>query len=348
MVEKFKQFIKKSFSNGPRAKIIVGAVAMVIVVATLVTVSMRKTLTISIDGKEETFVTYKGTVKDVLQENGIEVNPKDKLQPSLESKVFEKEPIKLKRAIQVNLMANGVKLEIQTAEDNIEEMLDAEDATLKEQGIEFNKDFYEVSPSLDSKVEDSLSVQLVKVETKDVVEKQVIDFDTIVEKNGDLDKSVKNVKTEGANGEKEITYQVSYKDGVESSRKVKSTKVISEPKNKVVVQGTGTVYASRGASVSGKKQITCSTTAYSGGGVTSSGRKPSRVEGGLSTIAVDPTVIPMGSKVYIEGYGYAVAADTGSGIKGNKIDLYFNSDKETRDWGRRKVQLTIVADPGQW
>lgn len=348
MVEKFKKFIKKSFSNGPRAKIIVGAVAMIIVVATLVTVSMRKTLTISIDGKEETFVTYKGTVKDVLQENGIEVNPKDKLQPSLESKVFEKEPIKLKRAIQVNLMANGVNLQIQTAEDNVEEMLDAEEATLKEQGIEFNKDGYEVSPSLESKVEDNLSVQLVKVETKDVVEKQVIDFDTIVEKNGDLDKSVKNVKAEGSNGEKEITYQVSYKDGVESSRKVKSTKVISEPKNKIVVQGTGTVYASRGASVSGKKQITCSTTAYSGGGSTASGRKPSRVEGGLSTIAVDPTVIPMGSKVYVEGYGYAVAADTGSGIKGNKIDLYFNSDKESSNWGRRKAQLTIIADPGQW
>jgi uncharacterized protein YabE (DUF348 family) len=348
MVEKLKQIIKESFSNSPKAKIMIGAIAISIVIVTAVTMSIRKTLVISIDGKEETFVTYKGTVKDVLQENGIEVGPKDKLQPSLESKVSEKEAIKLKRAIPVNIIAKGVQLEVETAEDNIENMLEAEKTTLKEKGIEFNKDIDEVSPSLDAKVEDNLSVQLVNVESKDVVEKGQIVFDTVVEKDENLDKSVKNVKTEGINGEKEITYQVVYKDGVESSRKVKSTKVISEPQNKVVVEGTGTIYASRGGNVSGKRQLACSATAYSGGKGTSSGRKPGRVEGGLSTIAVDPTVIPMGSKVYVEGYGYAVASDTGTAIKGNRIDLYFDSYKESCDWGLRQVQLSIIAYPGEW
>ena len=105
MVEKLKQFIKQSFSNGPtKAKIIIGAIAMTVVVVTAVTImSMRKTLVISIDGKEETFVTYKGTVKDVLQEKGVELAPKDKVQPSLESKVSEKETIKLKTAIPVEI-----------------------------------------------------------------------------------------------------------------------------------------------------------------------------------------------------------------------------------------------------
>lgn len=348
MIEKMKKFTKESFSKGPKAKIIIGAISMIIVVATIIAMNVRKTIVISIDGKEETFVTYKGYVKDVLQENGIQVNPKDKLQPSLEAKVSEKEPIKLKKAITVNIVGNGKQLEVQTAEDNIEDMLETEDITLKEEGIEFNKDVDEVFPSLNAKVEDNLNVQLTKVEAKDVIEKQTIDFDTIVEKNESFDKSVKKVKEEGINGKKETTYRVIYKNGEEVSREAISTKVISEPKNKIVIQGTGTVYASRGGSISSKKQFACKSTAYSGGTSTSSGRKPSRVEGGISTIAVDPTVIPIGSKVYVDGYGYAVAADTGSAIKGNKIDLYFTSFNESSNWGVRQVQVSIVAYPGEW
>ena len=351
MIEKFKQVIKQSFSNGPtKAKILIGVIAMVFVVTTAVTImSMRKTLVISIDGKEETFVTYKGTVKDVLQERGVELASKDKVQPSLESKVSEKETIKLKTAIPVEINSNGIKVQVQTAEDTIENMLDAEETTLKEQGIQFDKNVDEVSPSLDSKIEGDVSVQLVKVETKDLVEKETIKFDTIVEKNADLDSSVQKVKSEGNNGEKEITYQLIYKDGVEVSRNVKSTKTILEPQNQIVVKGTGQVYASRGGdSITYKKKLNCTATAYSNHSNTATGRKPVRNEGGVSTIAVDPSVVPLGSKVYVEGYGYAIAADTGGAIKGNKIDIYLNSSSECNDWGRRSVKLLVVAYPGEW
>ncbi len=351
MVEKLEQFIKKSFSNGPtKAKILIGVIAMVFVVTTAVTImSMRKTLVISIDGKEETFVTYKGTVKDVLLEKGVQVAPKDRVQPSLESKVSEKETIKLKTAIPVEIESNGIKVQVQTAEDTIEDMLDAEETTLKEQGIQFDKDVDEISPSLDSKIEGDVSVQLVKVETKDLVEKEVINFDTIVEKDADLDSSVQKVKSEGNNGEKEITYQIIYKDGVEVSRNVKSTKTILEPQNQIVVKGTGKVYASRGGdSITYKKKLNCTATAYSNHSNTATGKTPVRNEGGLSTIAVDPSVIPLGSKVYVEGYGYAIAADTGGAIKGNKIDIYLNTSSECYNWGRRSVNVLLVAHPGEW
>ncbi|MVX67133.1 DUF348 domain-containing protein [Clostridium chromiireducens] len=349
MIEKLKEFTMKSFSNGPKAKILIGAITMLIVVVVAVTImSMRKTLMISIDGKEETFVTYKGTVKDVLQEKGIQLSEKDKVQPSLESKVSEKETIKLKTAIPVEVKANGVKVQVQTAEDTIEDMLNAEKNTLKEQGIEFDKDVDEVSPSLDSKLGEDVSVQLVKVETKDLVEKETINFDTIVEKDENLDSSVQKVKSDGVNGEKEITYEIIYKDGVEISRNIKSTKTILEPKNEIVVKGTGQVYASRGGeSITYKKKLDCEATAYSNHSITATGRTPVRNQGGLSTIAVDPRVIPLGSKVYVEGYGYAIAADTGGAIKGNKIDIYLNSSNECNNWGRRSVNVLIVAYPGQ-
>jgi len=58
-------------------------------------------------------------------------------------------------------------------------------------------------------------------------------------------------------------------------------------------------------------------------------------------VAVDPNVIPMGTKLYIEGYGAAIAADQGGAIKGNRIDLFFDSKAEAFDWGMKSVQVTI-------
>lgn len=355
MIKNFKRVIKKFFSNGPKAKIIIMSISIIgaIVITGSIT-NARKTIVVSIDGEEKTFVTYKGTVEEILQEKGIEVSSKDKLKPSLETKVSENGFIKLKKAVPIEIISNENKVKLETAEDTIGDALEMEKSTLKEKGIEFNRDVDEISEQLDSRVEEGMSIQLIKVEEKDIIEKEKIKFDTIVESDDTLDKSVKKIKQEGVNGEKEITYTVIYKDGVETSRKVKNTKTIVEPQNKVIVEGTSTVYASRGgiskysSSKSSQKSFMCWATAYSGSGSTASGRKLHRAVDGISTIAVDPSVIPLGSKVYIDGYGYAVASDTGASIKGNKIDLYFNSYNEACNWGLKKVNLTIIAGPGEW
>lgn len=59
------------------------------------------------------------------------------------------------------------------------------------------------------------------------------------------------------------------------------------------------------------------------------------------TIAVDPKVIPLGSRMWVESYGYGKAEDTGSAIKGNIIDVFMESEKECWEWGRRKVKVRI-------
>jgi len=99
------------------------------------------------------------------------------------------------------------------------------------------------------------------------------------------------------------------------------------------------------SSVQGKK-ITVSSTAYTAdcagcSGVTATGinLKSNR---SAKVIAVDPSVIPLGSKVYVPGYGTAIAGDTGGAIKGNKIDLHVPSKGEAYNWGRRTVTVTIV------
>lgn len=97
-----------------------------------------------------------------------------------------------------------------------------------------------------------------------------------------------------------------------------------------------------------KATFTMSATAYTGGTLTALGLKPVRDPESLSTIAVDPSVIPLGTKVYIPGYGNAICSDTGGAIKGNIIDLYMNSEDDCYSWGRRTVTLYIVAYPGEW
>ncbi|MDZ4557134.1 3D domain-containing protein, partial [Bacillus cereus] len=62
----------------------------------------------------------------------------------------------------------------------------------------------------------------------------------------------------------------------------------------------------------------------------------------IKLIAVDPKVIKLGTKVWVEGYGDAIAGDTGGAIKGNKIDVLFPTEKQAREWGRKKVRIKIM------
>ena len=100
------------------------------------------------------------------------------------------------------------------------------------------------------------------------------------------------------------------------------------------------------AAPSGGKEFYVSATAYTAScagcsGITATGINL-KANPGLKVIAVDPNVIPLGSKVYVEGYGYAVAGDTGGAIKGNKIDLFVANHSDAIAFGRKQVKVTIL------
>lgn len=97
-----------------------------------------------------------------------------------------------------------------------------------------------------------------------------------------------------------------------------------------------------------KKAYSFIATAYCNDAYTSTGLRTHRDPNGISTVAIDPTVIPYGSKLYVPGYGYAIAADCGGAIKGNRIDLFMLSEAECFAFGRRGVTVYLVADPGEW
>jgi 3D (Asp-Asp-Asp) domain-containing protein len=82
---------------------------------------------------------------------------------------------------------------------------------------------------------------------------------------------------------------------------------------------------------------------HPGYGITYSGVKARRDPLRLSTIAADPGVFPLGTILYVPGYGYGIVADTGSAIKGNKIDLYFDTKRQVyEEWGKREVNVHVI------
>lgn len=88
---------------------------------------------------------------------------------------------------------------------------------------------------------------------------------------------------------------------------------------------------------------TMEATAYTADTITATGLKPVRNPSGLSTVAVDPSVIPLGSKVLVEGYGYALASDTGGDIKGMRIDLFMNTLSDCTNFGRKTVTVHVLG-----
>lgn len=143
--------------------------------------------------------------------------------------------------------------------------------------------------------------------------------------------------------DKEST-EVAAKEDNKSNEK-KQTK--EKPKEKKSSEpATEEKEASTPASNPEGKTLTVSATAYTAecegcSGVTSTGIDLN-ADRNAKVIAVDPSVIPLGSKVYVEGYGEAIAGDIGGAIKGNKIDLHVPTKDEAYNWGVREVEITIL------
>ena len=115
---------------------------------------------------------------------------------------------------------------------------------------------------------------------------------------------------------------------VKAYQMVNGKKVLSASSETVSAKAKKIKLKESGKGFQYKKKITVRAYAYTGGGRTAMGTKAR-----VGAIAVDPSVIPLGTKVYVEGYGYARAEDTGGNIKGNTIDVYMNSTGACMKWG---------------
>jgi uncharacterized protein YabE (DUF348 family) len=356
-MDKLKNAFERYFSIGPKAVFI----AVLILIGTTVSIdAAKKTIVVSIDGKETEIVTFRKTFNEVLKANDIVLGPKDKTVPSIDTIVKKVDKLDIERAVEVQVAVDGQEIKVLTTQNTVDRML-------QEEGLEV-RDQDKVLPSRTIPVESGLKLIVTRVEERVIRQSEPIDFATVVKKDGEALNTVKKLIQEGQQGEKIITTKILYEDGKEIERKVVNETVAKNPVQKIVSVGTLAVLnVSRGGSVSKvakisnvsnltyKNLIKAKSTAYTadfastgkrpgdkGFGKTATGTTARRDPNGYSSVAVDPRVIPYGTKLYIEGYGYAIAEDTGGAIKGNTIDVFFNSRSECMNWGRRSVNVYIL------
>jgi uncharacterized protein YabE (DUF348 family)/3D (Asp-Asp-Asp) domain-containing protein len=355
-VERSKKYSKKHFPNGSKAAMFI---VMALVIVSITIFNCRKQVTVAFDGKEYKIVTLGSTYAKASESRYIVVGSDYKAVSSLDSTT------KVTKAMNVNVSVDGRSLYIGSTEDNVGDMLKAE-------GIKLSK-LDKVSPSRGSKLKDGLEIKVERVKTADITKVSAISYGSVNMNDSSMLKGVTKVVQNGQQGEKKSVARVVYENGKEVSRKLISETVTKKPVRKIVATGTASpakttvsiaatagpakttsaaatsssASGSRGLALSYSKVLTVKATAYSSeeigmGTITASGATVVRNPNGYSTIAVDPSVIPMGTKVYVAGYGYAIAADTGSAIKGNIIDLYLNTISECNIWGARTVNVYIL------
>lgn len=308
--------------------------------------TMKKDITIEDNDGVTSISTFKNTVEDVLKENGVQLKPQDKISPAMTVKLTDGVAIKISRARNVTIHSDGKETTLLTTALDVK-------STLKEAGILLGeKD--KLEPAAETLIKGDMTVKIVRVTEQLITKKVKIDFANQISKNEKLDKGIINVVKKGQPGEKELSIKVVYEDGKETSRQIVSEKITKQAQNGIIEEGTKTVLvSSRGQVTRFVKAIKMVATAYDATfestgknpgdkyyGITASGI---RVRPGI--VAVDPKVIPLGTWLYVEGYGEALAADKGSAIKGNRIDLYYESPKDVSRYGKKTVKVYVLDKP---
>ena len=314
-----------------------------------------KAVAVSVDGEMDTYYTTETTVGDFLDSEGFQLTKHDLVSEAMEQEIYEQLAITIQKAFPITVMDAKKDQEVWITGGTVKELLNKYEIELK--------DLDRVQPSLDTSLTASDTVEITRVEKVTDVVEQEQSFSTVKKSDGTLKKGTEKVVEEGEPGIVEKHYEVTLENGEEVNRELVKEAVKREAKDKVVAVGTkvetpqATVASappkssspnlvSRSGKESGGKTLYMQATAYNwdcnscdGRGLTSTGYNLKNNPHGV--IAVDPNVIPLGTRVYIEGYGHYVARDTGGAVKGNKIDIHMPTKKQAINFGGKRVKVTI-------
>lgn len=333
-----------------------------------------------VDGEHHFEVETEGTtVGEALYAANITLDKNDSVSKGAEEKLEDNEIITVTREKVFYLNTSGKTFTIKTTAKTVGE-------ALSNDGFKVGK-YDEVIPDVNTPVTDGLTVSVARVYVDIVDVEEVIPFETITRENNEKYKGHKAVVQEGKQGTLVRTFKKVSKEGAGVTVMLIGEAVSASPVSKIVEVGTKTPVQSLtpGKTADGvpyhalpamaqsnsqtviegntaitaygtftfSKVLTCKATAYEGSsasngkwaGKTATGRVPE-----FGIVAVDPSVIPLNSRLYIESqdnggswiYGFAIAGDTGGAIKGNKVDLCYNTLEQCYQFGRRNAIVYVL------
>ena len=239
----------------------------------------------------------------------------------------------------VKLTADGVSEEYSVELGTVSNLLTIAEIELGEHDV--------VRPSADAELEGGMEIVVLRATERTVSYTVAIPYEIEWIPNEYIPKGTQIVHQEGVAGRERITYTVTDVGGVRVARTASVSETLQEPVKKIVEYGPGgTIVTDDGREIEWSYKIDGQATAYTTEGY----RNKRNATGHIAregTIAVDPRVIPLGTKVYVEGngwvYGEATAEDTGGAIKGNIIDVFFNTRAQCYRFGRRSCTIYVIG-----
>lgn len=338
-----------------KKKIITIALALLflLVLATSVYfLNQTKYIRIVIGEQRRYITTKKNTVKDILLENKVKISEYDKVMPSLKTEIKDGSKITIEKSKKITLTLKDVKETANTTEKTVESFLK------KRLGLK-TLNGYKINYSLSHKITSNMNLVVKQILIKNINKSEALSYKVEKKPDSNMLKGTYKVIVKGQNGKVIKYYENTYEDNKLTNTKYVSQKIVQKPINSLICYGTKLPYTTNrggyGPALS-NNSITMEATAYTASyedtgktsgspdyGITATGTRAK-----VGTVAVDPRVIPLGTKLYIKSldgskdYGYATAEDTGGAIKGNRIDLYYNSEDSCNYFGRRNVRVYIV------
>ena len=282
------------------------------------------------------------TLREGLAGAGIFPKPSDRLQPPLDTPVHNGLHVYLEQSLPIVAYVDGGISSGYTLRSTVGQ-------ALADMGIQLGASD-RVHPNLDSSIVGPATVKVTRVADELVTEEEIVEYQVLRQASDDLEINTQAVAQEGEDGLLKRTIRVDYEDGVEVGRSVVKEWMEKDPTPKLILLGTKVIWRTietPSGPVKYREKLRMLATSYDashGGkapghpayGLTSTG-----MTAGRGVVAVDPRIIRLYTRLYISGYGLAVAGDTGGAIVGNRIDLGFE-EGETGLWLSRYVDVYVL------
>lgn len=290
----------------------------------------NKTVVLQVDGKEMQVQSYSRSVGDLLKSRGVALMPQDEVTPALSTKLRENMRVVVNHAVQLTVTADGRTGQVFSCRRTVGEVLKEKKISMGPQDL--------VEPALDAPVENGAKIKIVRVLVKEETKEVPVSPSIRRETDPHLASGLTRVIQAGKNGLEKQRWQITCHDGREVERRLAERSVVRAAVERVVKVGTLRQVSRGGQDIRFSRALDMIATAYTYTGRNTASGVPPR----FGAVAVDPRVIPMGSRLYIEGYGYATALDRGSAIVGNRVDVFLETAAQASRWGVRRVKVYVL------